>query len=119
MERPELALDYVVAGLFAVHLIGVRAIPALLGPVLNRLARPIRWGAGATFAIYLFHLPVAQFLATLVPWPPAFWATRLFIIGGTLAIVLALAEVTERRKEVWRRGFSALLRQGQRATRPG
>jgi peptidoglycan/LPS O-acetylase OafA/YrhL len=109
LERPDLAQDYVVGMLFAAHVIGFRALSPLFGRLLNRLARPIRWSAGATFSVYLFHLPVAQFLTTQMPWPPAFWATRVIMICGTLAIVLALAEVTERRKELWRHGFAALL----------
>jgi len=109
LKRPELAQDYLVGTLFAAHIIGFRAISPVFGPALNRLARPIRWAAGATFTVYLFHLPVLQFLATLVPWPPSSWMTRLVMIGGTLGMMFAIAEVTERRKELWRRGFEALL----------
>ena len=109
-RRPELAQDYLVGLLFATHLVAFRAISPAFGPLLGRLARPIRWLAGATFTIYLFHLPVAQFLATQVPWPPSSSQTRLVIVGGTLAIMFAVAELTERRKEMWRRGFTALLR---------
>jgi peptidoglycan/LPS O-acetylase OafA/YrhL len=64
----------------------------------------------ATFTFYLFHLPVAQFLTTIVPWPPNAWATRIVMFPGTLAIVFLIASVTERRKEMWRKGIGALAR---------
>lgn len=109
LHRPELVQDYIVAMLFAGHMVGFHAIAPTFGPALNLIARPIRWIAGTTFTVYLFHVPISQFLTTLVPWPPSSWATRVVIIGGTLGIVFAIAELTERRKEVWRRGFGVLL----------
>jgi hypothetical protein len=36
--------------------------------------------------------------------------TRLCICGGTLLIVFALAEFSERRKEFWRRAFASMFR---------
>ena len=109
LHRPELAQDYIVGALFAVHLVAFHAMSPACGGVLSRFARPIRWLAGTTFTVYLFHLPIAQFLTTQVPWPPSAWQTRLIIIGGTLAIMFLVAEVTERRKEMWRGAFETLL----------
>lgn len=117
LRRPELFQDYIVGLLFSAHVIGFHAISTTFGPTLNLVARPIRWIAGTTFTVYLFHVPVSQFLTTLIPWPPSFWATRLIIIGGTLGIMFAIAEVTERRKELWRRGFGALLSWGDRVSK--
>ena len=109
LKRPELAQDYLVGTLFSLQLIGFCSISSVFRPVLDRLARSIRWISGATFTLYLLHLPVAQFLTAVVPWSPSSLATRIVMIGGTLAIMFAVAEVTERRKDAWRRGF-ALLR---------
>ena len=109
-SSPDLLENYIAGTLFMLHLIGFQAISPALGPILARLARPIRWAAGATFSIYLLHLPVAQFLATLAPAPPSALGTRVLILGGTLAVTFAVAEVTERRKEPWRRAVTRLLR---------
>jgi peptidoglycan/LPS O-acetylase OafA/YrhL len=109
LRRPELAQDYVVGGLFAASLVAFRAISPTYTALLGRFARPIRWVAGASFSLYLFHLPVAQFLTTQLPCPPGSWTSRVTIIGGTLVIVFGLAEVTERRKAVWRRAVAAVL----------
>ena len=109
-SAPEIARSYAVGALFALHLLGFQAVSARFRPIVDLLVRPVRWAAGATFTLYLLHLPVAQFLATQAPGPPASWAARVFILGGTLAVVFAVAEFTERRKEPWRRGFAMLLR---------
>ena len=109
LRRPSLVEDYIVGALFIAHIVGFDAISPALAALVARVQRPIRWAAGATFTIYLLHLPVAQFLSTQVPWPPASWATRATLFGGTLLVMFAVAEVTERQKNVWRRGFGALL----------
>ena len=110
--------DRSVGGLvFAAHLIGFNAVSHRFAAPLRAAARPIRWAAGATFTIYLFHVPIAQFLTTVVPWPPSAWATRAVMFGGTLVLMFAIAEVTERRKEPWRRAIAALVR-AARGARP-
>lgn len=109
LKRPGLPDDYVVGTLFIVHIIGFHAISPAFEGISIRLQKPVRWAAGATFSIYLFHLPVAQFLATQVPWPPTSSSTRLVLFGGTLLILFALAELSERRKDLWRRAFKALF----------
>ena len=106
LHRPELVQDYIIGVLFAVHILGFRAISPALAPLLNRCAKPIRWVAGATFTVYLFHLPVAQFLATQMQRPPTDWLTRVLVIGGTFALLLAIADLTERRKQVWVNAFT-------------
>jgi len=69
-------------------------------------AKPVRWAAGATFTIYLMHYPIGRLLSALVPhsWP---LAGRWFgIFGGVVLLSLLVAEVSERRKDVWRRALS-------------
>ena len=104
-----LAEDYGLALLFAAHLVGLHAVSGDLGPVLRRVERPVRWLAGATFTLYLFHLPVSRFLLAC-SWNPA-WSRECYlaVFAGTLASVFAIAEVTERRKDAWRRAILALL----------
>ncbi len=101
--------DYGLALLFAVHLIGLQAVSSDLEPSLQRVERPIRWLAGATFTLYLFHVPVSRFLLACL-WNPA-WsrACYLAVFIGTLGSVFAIAAVTERRKDTWRRAILALL----------
>jgi peptidoglycan/LPS O-acetylase OafA/YrhL len=104
LNAPSAPDYYVVGGLFTLHLVGFAAVVPRTGlaGLLERAARPIRWAAGATFTIYLFHAPIAQFLTTILPWPPAALATRLVLLPGLLALLFGIAALTERRKAAWR-----------------
>lgn len=116
-HRSQIVQDYLVASLFAVHLIGFQAISQKVS-ILNRFARQIRWAAGATFTLYLFHVPLAQFFTTIVPWPPSSWATRFVMFPITLALIFVIAEFTERRKEWWRHVFAVILAPRRMASAP-
>ena len=105
----DLLWTYAVALLFAAHIIGFNGVTQRLGGVLLRFARPIRWVSGATFSIYLYHLPIIQFLTTVTPWEPTAWQNRVLMVPGVLVVLFLLAELTERRKEWWRKMFSTLL----------
>ena len=68
LRQPELAQDYVIAIFFVGCLLGFNAVAETF-TFPQRAANLIRWVAGATFSLYLFHLPIAQFLSALSPWP--------------------------------------------------
>lgn len=108
LERRQLLQDYIVGLCFAGSLIGFRSVTE--GLEVRYEWRLVRWLAGATFSIYLYHYPLLMLLTVVNPWPPASWAGRAFVLGVTLFLVFALAEVTERRKEVWRRMMVRLAR---------
>eukprot|EP01137_Pigoraptor_chileana_P020529 Opistho-2@82996 len=68
IKRAEVLQDLIVGSLFVAHLIGYNAAAAVLGRYLQRFAGAIRWLAGASFTLYLCHLPIAQFLLACLPW---------------------------------------------------
>ncbi len=86
---------------FAASILAVRHARVSLAAV----AGPVRWCAGATFTLYLLHYPVGFFLNAVVPagWPA--WGRWAAIIPATLGVAFAVAEVSERRKEAWRRAI--------------
>ncbi len=100
--RPTFLEDYGVAFAFAVNLLGFSVVSSRFGFALEPIARPIRWLAGATFTLYLLHVPIAAFLAAIVPWPADAWRSRCVVFGVTLVSIFLIAEVTERRKAWWR-----------------
>jgi len=108
IDRPTLFHHYFVAILFVVFLIGICNLPLLPQNYLHLAKNPVRWIAGSTFTIYLFHLPVAQFLTTVVPWPPTDSRTQIILFAGTLAVMFLLASVTERQKNSWNAGISKI-----------
>jgi peptidoglycan/LPS O-acetylase OafA/YrhL len=94
---------YIVGACFAINIASFQLMSPLVARWLRAATGSIRWVAGATFTLYLFHLPVAQFLSVLAPWPPASAWRQIFVAGGTLIIVFVVAQHTERRKEQCRR----------------
>ncbi len=107
-KRTEMLQDCIIGPLFVAHLIGFNAAAKQLGPWLLRHSVAIRWTAGASFTLYLCHLPVAQFLLACAPWPVADLRTHGLVVIGTLLAVFVLAELTERRKNAWRTAFTWL-----------
>ena len=105
-----MTVRYVTAVLFATNVLGFHVVAARFAKLLRLVERPVRWLAGTTFALYLFHLPIAQFLTTIVPWAPSDGRTRLVMLVGTFALVVCLAAVTESRKHMWRRAIGGGLR---------
>jgi peptidoglycan/LPS O-acetylase OafA/YrhL len=108
LRRPEVLQDAVVGPLFMAHLVGFNAAAKSLGPWFVRHGHAIRWAAGASFTLYLCHMPIAQFLLACAPWPATDPRARMLVFAGTLAAVFAFAEISERRKAAWRRGFDRL-----------
>ena len=93
---------YVIGALVACNFIGMQAVAPRLTALLTYFERPIREWAGYTFSIYLFHYPVLQFLAAVLPIEPreTWSAVLLFVL--TLALCRLLGNYTEQRKEFWR-----------------
>ncbi len=111
--RPELLQDWLIGALFAACL---TAAPTLLPSRVPARARTvIRFCAGRSFALYLLHYPIMLCLHAVMlrvaPRLSPYW-----LLPATLALVLVLAELTERRLPLWRRGFTRLL--GSRVTPP-
>ena len=105
----ELWQDEVVGIAVAAHLLGLNAVAPWIGKVLLPCAGAIRWLAGRSFTLYLMQVPLLQFFLVLAPYPTNSWRERGFIVVGTLLAVVLLAEVTERRKAIWRRTFERSL----------
>lgn len=99
--------DFAVAVLFGCHILGYARLSdapgAWLATWLEPRARAIRWIAGATFSLYLAHLPIMHLLATLSPWPRQSPATPWLLLAGAVLGCFAFAECGERRKALWHR----------------
>lgn len=93
---------YVIGALVACNFVGVQAIAARIAPLLTRAERPIRDWAGYTFSIYLFHYPVLQFLAAILPIEPTEAWSGLLLFTLTMLVCRLLGNYTEKRKEFWR-----------------
>ncbi len=101
--------DYLLSALFTAHLMGFSTVSATFAPWFERHARPIRWIAGATFSLYLTHLPIMHLLAVVSPWPKSSLWTLCLLLTITPLACLGFAEVSERRKDVWRALIMSVL----------
>ena len=111
-NTPDLVDFYLVGGLSALHVLGFAALVpgSVLAAALERIARPLRWCAGATFSLYCFHAPILLFLTVVLPLPALPLARWAILLPVLLALVFALAGLTERRKAGWRRWLDGGLR---------
>ena len=81
------------------------AIQNHVAGVLRLLERPIRFLAGYTFSLYLFHYPLLHFFAAIVPFDHSTLLAITMILGGTLGTVLILGTFAERSKRPLRKMF--------------
>lgn len=108
----EYLIDYAIGILVAVNFVGFYFSSSYWIWINNRIQRPLRWVAGATFTLYLVHYPTAEFLAGIWPWKIGTWPQWISLYLGTLLIVFLLAQVTERKKYLWRQKINLLFSEG-------
>ena len=119
-ESRLMVTDLAIGFLFALHLLAVRNVDAgWFRHLLLKAERPIRWLAGGTFTLYLFHWPVVYLLGgepfTELHGPLG--ATAV-LIGVTLLCVL-IGQYLEQNGTRWLRGLLLGARQGERQIRTG
>jgi peptidoglycan/LPS O-acetylase OafA/YrhL len=107
-DARQLLIIYASGLLFAAHLAGAQMLAPWLAKGLTPIGKPIRWTAGASFTLYLAHVPLAFFIVSHDPWRISDWRSMALIIAGTLGGTLLLAEVSERRKAMWKTLFAHL-----------
>ena len=105
----EFLSTYVTGILFAALLVGLAAIAEDFAGPLYRFQRPIRFLAGLTFALYLFHYPLVYFLRAVVLATHLEGLSSVIVTGGTLAAVVLLGQVTEAQKDNWRQFLARLV----------
>jgi peptidoglycan/LPS O-acetylase OafA/YrhL len=78
-----------------------------MNPAGNWPTRAMRWAAGHTFSLYLYHGPLV-ILATVL-FPPLLVRSaggRAAVLGGILGLVVVLGALTEGQRRRWRRLFA-------------
>ncbi|HET7086314.1 MAG TPA: acyltransferase [Rhizomicrobium sp.] len=99
--------DYIFACLIALNFIAARSFEGLISTD-GRLGAVIRWAAGSTFSLYLFHRPLVVFLIAVTGVRPT-TVSSLILISATVILAVALSYLTERRKQFWRKMVGLLL----------
>lgn len=105
--------DYALTATVVVALAALRPLAHLAADGLERWVAPIRWAAGFSFSLYLFHFPVLDLLERFgSQLPPGAWWV-LVPIAATLAICAGIAGLTERRTPALRRWLERMLPSGE------
>jgi len=102
-------VDYITATLFLLMMAGCVRLSELIQPLLVRLKKPIDFVSGASFSLYLLHMPLLAFLSALI-------SSSIVTMGLILVIIYLLAALTERRKAPYVHFFRRLLQ--HRLARP-
>jgi peptidoglycan/LPS O-acetylase OafA/YrhL len=102
----DFASSYVIGALVTVNFIGLAAIQHRAASVLRTFERPIRFLAGYTFSLYLFHYPLLHFFAAVVPFDHSKPVVATMILSATLGTVLIFGTFAERAKKPLRKSLS-------------
>jgi peptidoglycan/LPS O-acetylase OafA/YrhL len=94
--------DYILAPIILMNFAGFRAIAHRFGRVALLAEKPIRFFAGYTFSLYLFHQPLILFFAALFDGDPAGYAFYTQVMIGVFVTVFVLGRFTEKKKYVFR-----------------
>lgn len=89
---------YVLAFLIAVVFLSLHSLSSYIEKLLSPIGGVIRWCAGATFTIYLMHIPVTLLVASLIPGEPEDPVRVTIVFGIVLTTLFVIAEFTERKK---------------------
>jgi peptidoglycan/LPS O-acetylase OafA/YrhL len=76
------------------------------GAAVQRL---VRFLAGTTFGLYLLHLPLLNFFATVIPGPPDRATFRILVFVLTLGVAIAISHVIEQQKGPLKRALRSGL----------
>jgi Predicted acyltransferases len=101
--------DYLLGGIVYLNFAGFWGASALLGRCLRPIASLVRWAAGLTLSIYLFHKPLLLFYVALLHGDPTGLAFYFSVIGLVMLTIIGLAHFTERRKDLYRAIFTRVL----------
>lgn len=96
----EFVWNWILAGLFTVHLFGMAT---WLADRKMFAVSAIRWLAGASFSLYLVHYPVLQFFQAVLPKADLWFVDDLVLLVLTIVVCFIFAELFERRLKPFRR----------------
>lgn len=107
--------DYVLGALVFCNFAGMRVVAPTMGPLFAAIGPPVKWLAGYTFTFYLMHHPLFLFWGTVLRSDPATHWGWIIVTVLTMASVVVLGLITEKRRPALRRW---MLRQLERWPRP-
>lgn len=106
--------NYVVGILIAIHFYGFSIVSNRFSDALSTVGKPIRFLAGYTFSLYLFHYPLLQFSAAIIHNDPNNIWHQAFVLTAPLIAIYFLGNHTEKKKHVVKRILRDAMSGGSR-----
>lgn len=101
--------DYLLMVLVFCNFAGMRIVAPQIAPLFSAVSVPVKWLAGYTFTLYLLHQPLFLFWGAVWHGDPGTSTAWWVVTALTAASVVALGQVTEHRREAFRRALQALF----------
>lgn len=104
----EFIISYLYAALVSMHFLGLACVTKNHLAWLEQWQGTIRYWAGLTFSLYLFHYPLMNFFAAIFPVDIHSPWRHLAIVFGIMVVTVIVGNATERHKYRVREWFMAL-----------
>jgi peptidoglycan/LPS O-acetylase OafA/YrhL len=101
--------DYYLGVMLSLHFIGLRVLLARVKDTPRGIEATIRFLAGATFSIYLFHQPILWFYSAVFSAVGEAISRYMIVVPLTLLTIYVLSTFTEQKKNVWKGWIEQLL----------
>jgi peptidoglycan/LPS O-acetylase OafA/YrhL len=101
--------DYYLGIMLALHFAGLRILLAQVQHLPRHLETTIRFLAGATFSIYLFHQPLIWFYSAAFSSVEAGLPRYIAVVPLTIVTCFVFSTFTEKKKNVWKGWIEQLL----------
>ncbi|KEQ18364.1 acyltransferase family protein [Endozoicomonas numazuensis] len=94
----EFIISYVYMILVSMHFLGLVTVAKDNLAWLERWQKPIRYWAGLTFSLYLFHYPLMNFFTAVLPGEITSVWRHLAMVVGIMIVTVVVGSATERHK---------------------
>jgi peptidoglycan/LPS O-acetylase OafA/YrhL len=101
---------YIAGVLTLLGIVSVWHLQGILTRLLIGVSKPVKWLAGGSFSLYLYHFPLLVMVRAMAPYDKTDALAKIAVFGFVVICSYILAQYTERRKDCWARGFIALWR---------
>ena len=106
--------DYLLALIVAANFAGFRCVAHRFSLLIGMIEKPVRWVAGLTFSLYIFHQPLIQFFAAVFNGNPNDRLFYLEVMFAMIFTIILIISYFERQRHPMRRCLRQWLQSASR-----
>lgn len=95
--------DYFLGILVMANFAAFRRLSEYFAGLMGLVEKPVKFLAGFTFSIYIFHQPLILFWAAIINWSPKGYGFYAAVMGATFGTIFLLGWLIERRRFQFRK----------------